>query len=100
MSESIHKDFYNCSISELEKQLQTNLGEGLSSAEAKCRFEQNGANEFEKKKQKSLPARFLKAIQFMLSTNIGEVLVIFTAIVANWASPLLPIHIMDQSGDR
>ncbi|MDH6303608.1 Ca2+-transporting ATPase [Parabacteroides sp. PF5-5] len=36
----------------------------------------------------------LKAIQFMLSTNIGEILVIFIAIMANWASPLLPIQIL------
>ena len=36
----------------------------------------------------------LKAIQFMLSTNIGEVLVIFIAITANWPAPLLPIQIL------
>lgn len=36
----------------------------------------------------------LKAIQFMLSTNIGEILVIFTAILCNWATPLLPIQIL------
>ena len=36
----------------------------------------------------------LKAIQFMLSTNIGEILVLFIAVLANWASPLLPIHIL------
>jgi Ca2+-transporting ATPase len=36
----------------------------------------------------------LKAIQFMLSTNIGEVVVLFVAILANWATPLLPIHIL------
>ncbi len=36
----------------------------------------------------------LKAIQFLLSTNIGEILVIFVAIVANWATPLLPIQIL------
>ena len=36
----------------------------------------------------------LKSIQFMLSTNIGEVLVIFIAIIANWAPPLLPIQIL------
>lgn len=36
----------------------------------------------------------LKAIQFMLSTNIGEILVIFTAILFNWATPLLPIQIL------
>ncbi|MDR0660558.1 MAG: calcium-translocating P-type ATPase, PMCA-type [Prevotellaceae bacterium] len=36
----------------------------------------------------------LKAIQFMLSTNIGEILVLFVAVLANWISPLLPIHIL------
>lgn len=36
----------------------------------------------------------LKAIQFMLSTNIGELLVLFIAIMANWAPPLLPIQIL------
>lgn len=36
----------------------------------------------------------LKAIQFMLSTNIGEILVLFVAVMANWAAPLLPIHIL------
>ncbi|MDR1370455.1 MAG: cation-translocating P-type ATPase [Dysgonamonadaceae bacterium] len=36
----------------------------------------------------------LKAIQFMLSTNIGEIVVLFIAVPANWISPLLPIHIL------
>lgn len=36
----------------------------------------------------------LKAVQFMLSTNIGEICVLFVAVLANWASPLLPIHIL------
>ena len=36
----------------------------------------------------------LKAIRFMLSTNIGEVLVIFAAIMANLPAPLLPIQIL------
>lgn len=36
----------------------------------------------------------LKAIQFMLSTNIGEIFVILVAILANWATPLLPIQIL------
>lgn len=36
----------------------------------------------------------LKAIQFMLSTNIGEILVLFIAVLANWSMPLLPIHIL------
>ncbi len=36
----------------------------------------------------------LKAVQFLVSTNIGEVLVIFTAIMAGWATPLLPVQIL------
>ncbi|MCC8107951.1 MAG: calcium-translocating P-type ATPase, PMCA-type [Planctomycetes bacterium] len=36
----------------------------------------------------------LKAIQFMLSTNLGEILVIFTAILLKWPTPLLPIQIL------
>ena len=36
----------------------------------------------------------LKAIQFLLSCNLGEILTIFTATLLNWASPLLPIHIL------
>jgi Ca2+-transporting ATPase len=36
----------------------------------------------------------LKAIQFLLSTNVGEILVLFLAVLMNWDSPLLPIHIL------
>ena len=36
----------------------------------------------------------LKAIQFLLSCNIGEILTIFVATLLNWATPLLPIHIL------
>ncbi len=36
----------------------------------------------------------LKAIQFLLATNIGEVLIIFTAVLCNWATPLLPVQIL------
>lgn len=36
----------------------------------------------------------LKAIQFLISTNIGEVLVLFVAVLFNWITPLLPIHIL------
>jgi len=35
-----------------------------------------------------------KAIEFLLSTNIGELIVLFIAVVANWNTPLLPIHIL------
>lgn len=36
----------------------------------------------------------LKAIQFMLSTNLGEILVLFIAVICNMVTPLLPIHIL------
>ncbi len=36
----------------------------------------------------------VKAIQFMLATNMGEILVLFISVMANWTTPLLPIHIL------
>ena len=36
----------------------------------------------------------LKAIEFLLSTNIGELVVLFIAVMMNWLTPLLPIHIL------
>jgi Ca2+-transporting ATPase len=36
----------------------------------------------------------MKAIEFLLSSNIGEILVLFIAVLANWMTPLLPIHIL------
>ena len=36
----------------------------------------------------------LKSIQFLLSANVGEVLVIFIASMFNMGNPLLPIHIL------
>jgi Ca2+-transporting ATPase len=36
----------------------------------------------------------MKAIEFLLSTNVGEIVVLFIAVMANWATPLLPIHIL------
>ncbi|MDR2843646.1 MAG: calcium-translocating P-type ATPase, PMCA-type [Candidatus Symbiothrix sp.] len=36
----------------------------------------------------------MKAIEFLLSSNVGEIIVLFTAVMANWATPLLPIHIL------
>ncbi|MCX7694574.1 MAG: calcium-translocating P-type ATPase, SERCA-type [Caloramator sp.] len=35
-----------------------------------------------------------KAISFLLSCNIGEILTLFIATLFNWAEPLLPIHIL------
>lgn len=36
----------------------------------------------------------LKAIQFLLSSNIGEIIVLFFATLVNWTEPLIPIHIL------
>ena len=36
----------------------------------------------------------LKAIQFLLSSNIGEIITLFIATMLNWVEPLLPIHIL------
>ena len=35
-----------------------------------------------------------KAIIFLLSCNFGEIIALFVAILLNWDSPLLPIHIL------
>ncbi len=39
-------------------------------------------------------ANILKAIQFLISCNVGEILTLFVATMLNWAEPLLPIHIL------
>ncbi len=36
----------------------------------------------------------LKAVQFLLSSNIGEIITLFVATMLNWIEPLLPIHIL------
>ena len=36
----------------------------------------------------------LKAIQFLLSTNIGEIFLLLISSIFNWGAPLLPIHIL------
>lgn len=36
----------------------------------------------------------LKAIQFLLSTNIGEIFLLLVTAIFNWGTPLLPIHIL------
>jgi len=35
-----------------------------------------------------------KAIIFLLSCNLGEIIALFVAILLNWETPLLPIHIL------
>ncbi|MGM9791975.1 MAG: calcium-translocating P-type ATPase, PMCA-type [Candidatus Cryptobacteroides sp.] len=36
----------------------------------------------------------LKSIEFMLSTNIGEILLLLVAVVCNWDMPLLPVQLL------
>ncbi len=36
----------------------------------------------------------LKAIQFLLACNLGEILVLFVAVICNWPAPLLPIQLL------
>lgn len=36
----------------------------------------------------------MKSVMFMLSTNLGEILVLFIAVLCNMVTPLLPIHIL------
>ncbi len=43
---------------------------------------------------RSIYGNILKVIQFLLSTNIGEILVLLVAVALNWDTPLLPIHIL------
>lgn len=36
----------------------------------------------------------LKAVSFLLSCNVGEIITLFVATMLNWHEPLLPIHIL------
>ena len=35
-----------------------------------------------------------KAVHFLLSSNVGEIITIFAAMLLGWAAPLLPIHLL------
>lgn len=35
-----------------------------------------------------------KSVHFLISSNIGEILTIFTAMIFGWSTPLLPIHLL------
>lgn len=43
---------------------------------------------------RNIYANIKKAITFLLSCNMGEIVAIFTAILVGWRSPLLPIHLL------
>lgn len=36
----------------------------------------------------------IKSIQFMISTNLGEIVLLLVAVLCNWAMPLLPIQLL------
>ena len=36
----------------------------------------------------------LKSIEFMISTNIGEILLLLVAVICNWDMPLLPVQLL------
>lgn len=36
----------------------------------------------------------IKTVQFLLGSNLGEVITVFVAMILNWGSPLLPIHLL------
>jgi len=59
--------YYNQSIPEVENELKTSIGQGLTKEEAKSRLSQYGYNEFQKKKPKSLVVKFLEQFKsFMI----------------------------------
>lgn len=46
------------------------------------------------KEGRGIYANIKKAVHFLLSTNIAEILTLFLATIFGWAQPLLPIHIL------
>lgn len=46
------------------------------------------------KEGRRIYANILKAIQFMVATNLGEILVLFVAVIGNTPLPLLPIQLL------
>ena len=59
--------WFNKTATEVEEYLQTNMKNGLSSAEAKKRQEENGFNELRQAKKKSLFVKFLEQFKdFMI----------------------------------
>lgn len=46
------------------------------------------------KEGRNIYTNIRKSIIFLLSCNLGEIVALFIAILFNWATPLLPIHIL------
>ena len=60
-------NWFNKGISQVEKELQTNIKEGLTEEEVKANYEKYGMNELKQKKKKSLFVKFLEQFKdFMI----------------------------------
>ena len=46
------------------------------------------------KEGRGIYQNIIRAVQFLLSSNLGEIFTIFTGIIMGWATPLLPIHLL------
>ncbi len=46
------------------------------------------------KEGRGIYSNIRKAVHFLLSSNIGEIITIFTAILMGWSTPLLAIHLL------
>ena len=60
-------NWFNKGISQVEKELQTNIKEGLTEEQVKANYEKYGMNELKQKKKKSLFVKFLEQFKdFMI----------------------------------
>ena len=60
-------NWFNKGISQVEKELQTNIKEGLTEEQVKANYEKYGMNELKQKKKKSLCVKFLEQFKdFMI----------------------------------
>ena len=68
--------WFNKGISQVEKELETNIKEGLTEKQVKARYEKYGMNELKQKKKKSLFVKFLEQFKdFMIIVLIVAAIV-------------------------
>ena len=69
-------NWFNKEISQVEKELQTNIKEGLTEEQVKANYEKYGMNELKQKKKKSLFVKFLEQFKdFMIIVLIVAAIV-------------------------
>ena len=69
-------NWFNKGISQVEKELQTNIKEGLTEEQVKANYEKYGMNELKQKKKKSLFVKFLEQFKdFMIIVLIVAAIV-------------------------